>query len=73
LPVLDRAFSALLQDLHNRRLLHEPLVVWLGDFGRTPKINLSADRGATNALGEFVIDSLGTPAEGATGEHSMSA
>jgi hypothetical protein len=44
LPVLDRAYSALLQDLHNRGLLDSTLVVWFGDFGREPKINPSAGR-----------------------------
>jgi hypothetical protein len=44
LPVLDRAYSALLQDLHNRGLLESTLVVWFGDFGREPKINPSAGR-----------------------------
>jgi uncharacterized protein (DUF1501 family) len=44
LPVLDRAYSALLQDLHDRGLLDTTLVVWFGDFGRTPKINPSAGR-----------------------------
>jgi uncharacterized protein (DUF1501 family) len=42
--VLDRAYSALLQDLHTRGLLESTLVVWFGDFGRTPKINPSAGR-----------------------------
>ena len=44
LPVLDRAYSALLQDLHDRGLLETTLVVWFGDFGREPKINPSAGR-----------------------------
>src|SRR5262249_870587 len=44
LPVLDRAYAALLQDLHERGLLESTLVVWFGDFGRTPKINPSAGR-----------------------------
>jgi uncharacterized protein (DUF1501 family) len=39
LPVLDGAWSALLQDLHDRGLLEETLVVCLGEFGRMPKIN----------------------------------
>src|SRR5207302_5113041 len=38
LPVLDRAYAALLQDLHERGLLDNTLVVWFGDFGRTPKV-----------------------------------
>jgi hypothetical protein len=38
LPALDRAVSALLDDLETRGLLDETLVVMLGEFGRTPKI-----------------------------------
>ena len=44
LPRLDRGLSALLEDLKARGLLDETLVVWFGDFGRTPKINPSAGR-----------------------------
>ena len=44
LPRLDAGFSALLEDLRVRGLLEETLVVWMGDFGRTPKINPSAGR-----------------------------
>src|SRR5262249_56319176 len=44
LPVLDRAYAALLQDLSDRGLLDSTLVVWFGDFGREPKINPSAAR-----------------------------
>jgi hypothetical protein len=39
LPPLDRAVSALLDDLDARGLLDETLVVMLGEFGRTPKIH----------------------------------
>jgi hypothetical protein len=39
LPPLDRAVSALLDDLTVRGLLDETLVVMLGEFGRTPKIS----------------------------------
>ena len=38
LPPLDRAVSALLDDLSARGLLDETLVVMLGEFGRTPRI-----------------------------------
>jgi hypothetical protein len=44
LPRIDRGYSALLQDLHTRGLLDNTLVVWFGDFGRTPKVNPSAGR-----------------------------
>jgi uncharacterized protein (DUF1501 family) len=44
LPVFDRSVSALLTDLEQRGLLEETLVVFLTDFGRTPKINKNAGR-----------------------------
>jgi hypothetical protein len=44
LPVFDRGASALLRDLDNRGTLDETLVVFLTDFGRTPKINRAAGR-----------------------------
>lgn len=44
LPTFDRAASALLADLHERGRLDETLVVMMGDFGRTPKINGGAGR-----------------------------
>jgi hypothetical protein len=43
-PRMECAYSALLEDLHDRGLLHSTLVVWLGDFGRTPIINRNAGR-----------------------------
>ncbi len=44
LPSLDRAYSALLEDLQQRGLLDETLLVMLGEFGRTPQINKMAGR-----------------------------
>ena len=38
LPPLDQAFSALLEDLDKRGLLKTTIVVWAGEFGRTPKV-----------------------------------
>jgi len=38
-PSFDRAFSALLEDLTNRGMLEETMIVVVGEFGRTPKIN----------------------------------
>lgn len=37
--VLDPAWSTLMKDLRERGLLESTLVVWMGEFGRTPKIN----------------------------------
>ena len=38
MPTADLAFSALLEDLEQRGLLEETLVVWVGEFGRRPQI-----------------------------------
>lgn len=47
MPPADRAFSAFLDDLSERGLLDETLVVWTGEFGRTPRIGQrNSDAGA---------------------------
>jgi uncharacterized protein (DUF1501 family) len=42
--VLDAGWSTLLDDLRARGLLDSTLIVWMGEFGRTPKINNNAGR-----------------------------
>ena len=44
LPHFDQTFTALLEDLQNRRLLDETLVVVMSEMGRTPKINANGGR-----------------------------
>jgi len=44
LPVLDSGYATLLEDLKRRGMLDDTLVLWMGDFGRTPKVNSSAGR-----------------------------
>ena len=44
LPMLDQSLSALLEDLDRRGQLEETMVVCLGEFGRTPRINKNAGR-----------------------------
>jgi len=44
IPSLDRAYSALLSDLRERGLLASTLVVLMGEFGRTPKLNALGGR-----------------------------
>jgi hypothetical protein len=44
LPMLDQSLSALLKDLEQRGLLGSTVVVVMGEFGRTPKINAQAGR-----------------------------
>jgi uncharacterized protein (DUF1501 family) len=41
---MDLAYSALLEDLAQRGMLDETLVVWMGEFGRSPKINAAGGR-----------------------------
>lgn len=55
MPPVDRAFSALLEDLSCRGLLDETLVVWTGEFGRTPKINPNAGRDHWGAVYSTVL------------------
>jgi uncharacterized protein (DUF1501 family) len=44
LPEFDQGFSALMEDMDQRGLLNDHLVVVMGEFGRTPKINKDAGR-----------------------------
>ena len=44
IPKLDQALAALLADLDERGLLDETLVVVMGEFGRTPKLNTAGGR-----------------------------
>ncbi|WP_337174200.1 DUF1501 domain-containing protein [Paludisphaera sp.] len=44
LPDLDQGMAALTADLADRGLLDSTLVVWMGEFGRTPRINQNAGR-----------------------------
>jgi len=44
LPPTDHGLTALLEDLSNRGLLDDTLVVWMSDMGRTPRINREAGR-----------------------------
>jgi hypothetical protein len=44
LPAFDLAMAALLDDLYTRGLLDGTLVMWMGEFGRTPKLNRAGGR-----------------------------
>jgi uncharacterized protein (DUF1501 family) len=41
---VDNGWSTLLEDLDDRGLLESTLIVWMGEFGRTPKINAHSGR-----------------------------
>jgi hypothetical protein len=59
LPPFDQGFSAFLDDLANRGLLDETLVVCLGEFGRTPRINGQAGRDHWAACNTVVLAGAG--------------
>jgi uncharacterized protein (DUF1501 family) len=43
-PTLDRAMGTLVKDLVDRGLWANTVLVWMGEFGRTPRINQNAGR-----------------------------
>jgi hypothetical protein len=45
LPTVDQGFAALLRDLKDRGMLDTTLVLWMGEFGRTPEINKNSNPG----------------------------
>ena len=44
LPELDKAMSALVEDLEQRGLIEDTAIIWMGEFGRTPRINGTTGR-----------------------------
>ena len=62
LPPIDQGFPALVADLKERGMLDTTLVVWLTDFGRTPKVNTAAGRDHWASAGLAVFAGAGTPA-----------
>ena len=61
IPRIDRALPQLLIDLEQRGLLEKTLVVWLTDFGRTPKINSASGRDHWASSGFAVMAGAGVP------------
>lgn len=61
LPVVDRSYSALIDDLHTRGLLQDTLVMMFGEFGRTPKINNQAGRDHWPQAMSIVLAGGGAP------------
>jgi hypothetical protein len=57
---MDRAFAALITDLKQRGLLEQTLVVFLTEFGRTPKINKDGGRDHWGACGSIFFAGAGT-------------
>jgi hypothetical protein len=60
-PPVDQGMAALIQDLEQRGLLKDTLVVWMGEFGRTPQINPLAGRDHWPNTGVAVFAGAGVP------------
>lgn len=61
MPQIDQALPQLLIDLEQRGLLDTTLVVWMTDFGRTPKINPASGRDHWASAGFVVMAGAGVP------------
>lgn len=46
MPPADQAFSALLDDLQDRGMLDDTVILWTGEFGRTPRVGQAVEGGA---------------------------
>jgi hypothetical protein len=59
LPEFDRAVSALIEDMDTRGVLDETLLVVMGEFGRTPKMNKDAGRDHWGQAGSLLFAGAG--------------
>ena len=62
LPEFDQGFSALIEDLSASGLLEETLVLGMGEFGRSPKINKDAGRDHWGGAGSMIFAGAGVQA-----------
>jgi hypothetical protein len=51
IPIFDQCYSALLDDLQDRGMLEDTMVVAMGEFGRTPRVGQITANGGTDATG----------------------
>ena len=61
LPSLDFALSGLIRDLSDRGMLDDTLVVVMGEFGRTPKLNANGGRDHWPRAFSVVVAGAGVP------------
>ncbi len=59
-PQFDRTYATLIEDLHQRGLLDETLVVAMGEFGRSPKVNANGGRDHWGSVFSVVMAGAGT-------------
>jgi arylsulfatase A-like enzyme len=73
LPILDRVYPTLIQDLKERGLLDSTLVIVMGEMGRSPRINVKAGRDHWPQCGFSLLTGGGVKAGmvyGATDKHA---
>ena len=73
LPLIDQVFPALIQDLEDRGLLDQTLVIVMGEMGRTPKVNGNAGRDHWPQCGFSLLTGGGVKqghVHGATDKHA---
>jgi len=68
LPQLDKAIAGLTQDLEERGMLKDTVIVWMGEFGRTPRINQTVGRDHWAASWSVMIGGGNLRGGGAVGE-----
>ena len=68
LPMLDQGFSALVEDLAASGLLSQTAIIWMGEFGRTPRINGNAGRDHWARAWSVVVGGAGFEGGRAVGE-----
>lgn len=67
-PRFDQGIPQLLADLEERGMLDNTLVMWLTDFGRTPKINSASGRDHWSTSGFAIFAGAGVPGGAVLGE-----
>lgn len=75
LPTIDKAMSALVEDLEQRGMLQDTAIIWMGEFSRTPRINGNAGRDHWARSWSVVVGGAGMNggiAVGATNEDGTS-
>jgi len=73
LPPVDQGMTALIEDLTDRGLLENTLVVWMTDFGRTSVINANAGRDHSSTASYICMSGIGTPAGAVIGQTDAKA
>jgi hypothetical protein len=61
IPTFDQAFASLVADLDDRGLLEETLVIAMGEFGRTPKLNPNGGRDHWPRVFSIALAGAGVP------------